>query len=356
MKRNIRRIDKVRASRDGHEFHEAWAARIALKLVMPIDDFVGIAIEGLSPTDQATASSETVEIADLVLYYGSHSTFEDAYSVVMVQLKYSKGSETVPYRVSDAKKTIQKFAAAFRDFNSKHNPQDVEKKLSFELVTNRPVSQAFEDAITGLLSGVTLKGDEKKQADQFISACGFNDQELIRFAKKIKLSAYAGSLRQNKQQLARILADWSPAPDAMARARLGGMRQLLREKAGLAGEGENVVTRIDVLDALELQSPNDLFPCPASFPEIGKSVIREQLSSALKKILELDKPLLIHADGGTGKTVFLQSLSKALSENHETLLFDCFGGGAYRAPEDARHLPKRGLIHIINNLSLQGAM
>src|SRR5205807_8799846 len=43
-----------------------------------------------------------------------------------------------------------------------------------------------------------------------------------------------------------------------------------------------------------------------------------------------------------------------LSENHETILFDCFGGGAYRAPEDARHLPKRGLIHIINSLACNG--
>jgi 3-hydroxymyristoyl/3-hydroxydecanoyl-(acyl carrier protein) dehydratase len=69
---------------------------------------------------------------------------------------------------------------------------------------------------------------------------------------------------------------------------------------------------------------------------------------------ELDKPLLIHAAGGVGKTVFLQSLSKTLSEKHKIVLFDCFGGGAYRAPEDARHLPKRGLIHIINILACEG--
>ncbi|WP_294031053.1 hypothetical protein, partial [Thiolapillus sp.] len=33
---------------------------------------------------------------------------------------------------------------------------------------------------------------------------------------------------------------------------------------------------------------------------------------------------------------------------------DCFGGGAYRSPEDARHLPKRGLIHIANTLAFRG--
>ena len=132
------------------------------------------------------------------------------------------------------------------------------------------------------------------------------------------------------------------------------MRQLLKDKARLEGENKNVITRMDVLDALELQGPEDLFPCPASFPKVGKVVVREQLSTVVSRIPKLDKPLLIHADGGVGKTVFLQSLAKILSETHETVLFDCFGGGAYRARDDARHLPKRGLIHIINNLACDG--
>ena len=354
MKNNRPRIDKVRASRDGHEFHEAWAARKALQLVMPTDGLVGIAVEGLAPADQTDASAETVEIADLVLYYGKRPTFDWAHSVVIVQIKYSKSSQSVPYRASDAKKTIRKFAAAFRSHKRKYAAKDVETKLAFELVTNRPIYPEFAEAIKGLASKIPLKGDAKKQATQFTSACSLKGKELAQFAQKVSITGLAGNLKQNKQRLSRVLADWSVAPDAMARARLGTMRQLLRDKAGLAGERQNVITRTDVLDALELQSPGDLFPCPASFPEIGKVVEREQLSNVVSRIPKLDKPLLIHADGGVGKTVFLQSLAKILSETHETVLFDCFGGGAYRAPDDARHLPKRGLIHIINNLACDG--
>src|SRR5829696_3691705 len=106
MKNTRMPIDRVRASRDGHEFHEAWAARKALQLVMPADELIGIAVEGLAPADQSSASAETVEIADLVFYYGKWPTFEDASSVVILQLKYSKSGENVPYRASDAKKTI----------------------------------------------------------------------------------------------------------------------------------------------------------------------------------------------------------------------------------------------------------
>ena len=107
MKRNQLRVDKVRASRDGHEFHEAWAARRALQLVMPSDELVGIAVEGLAPADQVRASVETVEIADLVFYYGRRPTFVGARSVVIIQVKYSKTLEGVPFRASDGKKTIR---------------------------------------------------------------------------------------------------------------------------------------------------------------------------------------------------------------------------------------------------------
>ena len=64
--------------------------------------------------------------------------------------------------------------------------------------------------------------------------------------------------------------------------------------------------------------------------------------------------LIVHADGGTGKTVFLTSLATLLSQKHEVVFFDCFGGGAYRSPEDGRHRPQRGLVHIVNVLACRG--
>jgi len=58
--------DKTRASRDGHEFHEAWAARLSLRLVLKLDGLVGIAVEGLSPADQLKASHEAVGMIELI--------------------------------------------------------------------------------------------------------------------------------------------------------------------------------------------------------------------------------------------------------------------------------------------------
>ena len=86
---------------------------------------------------------------------------------------------------------------------------------------------------------------------------------------------------EKKRELSRILVDWTAASDGVARACLGGMRQLIRDKAGSAGQGANVIRRTDVIDALDLQGIEDLFPCPASFPDVGKIVLREYINGTL---------------------------------------------------------------------------
>ena len=78
---------------------------------------------------------------------------------------------------------------------------------------------------------------QKSGPGQFVSASGLSGKEVRRFAQKVVIIGRAGSLTQNKQALSRVIADWSVAPDAIARSRLGAMRELLRDKAGLAGEG-----------------------------------------------------------------------------------------------------------------------
>lgn len=88
MEKKKKPINKVRASRDGHEFHEAWAARKALQLIFPSDELVGIAVEGPSPKDEKTASAASVEVADLVFFYGKKSSFDGAAVEVLGGIDY----------------------------------------------------------------------------------------------------------------------------------------------------------------------------------------------------------------------------------------------------------------------------
>ncbi len=347
-------VDTVRASRDGHEFHEAWVARKCLGLLMPGSELVGIAVEGFAKEDQRGVSNEGNEIADAVLYFGGRADLHHAKRVVVVQVKYSKAAEHKPLRAADAKKTIGKFARTYRACKTSLGTDKARAKLRFELVTNRPIGPALLEAIEGLAAQTTLKGDAKTQAKQVTDACKLTGKDLAEFAARLEMIGLTGDLRENKQQLALTLVDWSDARDHMARRRLADIREMARDKAGLVKQHSNVIGRTDVLAALGLSDYKDLLPAPASFPPIGKVVDRVQLDDTVHRIPRLTRPLIVHAEGGFGKTVFMNSLAARLGNEHETILFDCFGMGQYRAVDDSRHLPSRGLLHIANELACRG--
>ncbi|MDN5848919.1 MAG: NACHT domain-containing protein, partial [Nitrococcus sp.] len=349
-----RKIDKVRASRDGHEFHEAWTARKATQLLWPDIDLTAIAVEGPSPDDQAGASAATIEVADLTFYHGRSPNFEDAARTTFAQFKYSIADQNKDFRASHAKKTVKKFGETYRSFKRKYGAEAVEDKLDFQLVTNQPVSDSLLQAIEATATGTNPTDDVKEQAKQFKTASGLSGKPLAEFARKLKIIGRSGSLPQTKDELASLLVDWSATSDPIAAARLGTLRELVRDKAGYAGTDRNLIRRTDVLAALQIGDPKDLLPCETALVDVGKVLEREQLREAMTRIGSTSTPLLIHATGGVGKTVFMGSLALKIATDHEVVFFDCFGGGSYRSPEDARHLPKKGLIHIANTLAFRG--
>jgi hypothetical protein len=67
------RVDKVRASREGHTFHDMSTARVALELLVPTTDLSAVAVEGFSTEEAPIASAAATEIADLTRYRGALS-------------------------------------------------------------------------------------------------------------------------------------------------------------------------------------------------------------------------------------------------------------------------------------------
>lgn len=353
MQKKKKSVDKTRASRDGHEYHEIWTARRAMQLLLPSNPLKAIAVEGLSPRDQSGAISKTIEIADLTLYYGE-ANFEHASRMTISQFKYSIAYEDADFRVSDAKETIGKFADSYRSYKRKHGAAMVTERLDFELLTNRPIYGPFQEAIEALKYGASVSGSALKQSNQFAAAAGLTGKALAEFAGKLTLSGLSGSLPANKRSLAGLIVDWSATDDLVASSRLGKLKDLVREKAGYAGSYKNLIMRTDILAELGIEDAEDLLPCKPALPKVGKIVEREQLSEAIALLPTLTAPLLVHATGGVGKTVFMGSLASAIGNQSEIVFFDCFGGGQYRSPSDARHLPKKGLIHIANTLAFRG--
>src|SRR5437667_6787801 len=94
------RIDKVRASREGHTYHDTWTARVALELLVPTTTLTAVAVEGFSTEDGSIASAPATEIADLVRYRGAVN-IAAASEVGVVQFKYSIAQALEPMRAPD---------------------------------------------------------------------------------------------------------------------------------------------------------------------------------------------------------------------------------------------------------------
>lgn len=343
-------IDTVRASRAGHTFHERWAARRALQLVFPNDDLFAIAVEGISSTEVANPGAGAEEVADLVLYYGQGDNFQSCERLETVQFKYKLRDEAVT--ATYLKKTIEKFSDTILGYEKEFSATDVDKKVSFIFVTNSEFKESLWDAIQALIKGTrpTAPGSATQARNLRTWCANRGLSDASRLFSRIVFRAGEKSLAGQESALKRTLTDWSAGADSEARHRLHGLQDLVLKKAGPNGQGKNLLRREDVLDALNCE-PEDLFPAETRFIDVGTVIKRTELSTACDLVKTLELPVLIHAEGGVGKTVFVQSLAERMASDFEIVVFDCFGGGSYRSDNHARHLPKIGLVQIVNELA-----
>ena len=352
---DITLIDTVRASREGHHFHEAWAARLALTLLAPKDGLIGIAVEGLSPVDQADADDATAQIADLVLYYGADASFDACDKQVILQLKYSIAKADVQLVASDMAKTLKKFALSEAELLKTHAGTPSAGKRAYRVVSNRPFGRHFLDAINALKTGRKPDSDEVvSQLQQIKKVLKLKAADQIEFAKRLAFTGEEPNLPGLKNAMAIRVSRWSAGNDLETAARLGRLDEIIRAKAESSGQDRNVIRFPDVLQALRLDEVEQLLPTPTAFPQVKGPLTRDQGAQIIARLPTLDRPLLVHATGGMGKTVLMQQLRDAVPAGHEVILFDCFGGGAYRNIWDERHKLNRGLLHIINQLALKG--
>ncbi|AZQ54374.1 hypothetical protein [Burkholderia cenocepacia] len=343
-------IDTVRASRAGHTFHERWAARRALQLVFPNDDLFAIAVEGISSTETASPGTRAEEVADLVLYYGSGDNFQSCERLETVQFKYKLREEAVT--AAYLKKTVEKFSDTILGYEKEFPAADVDRKVSFVFVTNSVFTESLWGAIKSLIEGTTSSvpgsATQARNLRKWCADRGLSDAS--RLFSRIVFRAGEKCLAGQDNMLRRTLTDWSAGADSEARLRLHGLQDLVLKKAGPSGQSKNLIHREDVLDALDCE-PEDLFPADTRFIDVGAVVERAELSTVRDLIKASEWPVLVHAEGGVGKTVFVQSLAERMVSEFEVVVFDCFGGGSYRSDNHSRHLPRIGLVQIVNELA-----
>lgn len=348
-----RGIDKVRASKAGHAFHEAWAARSALELLPPSTTLVSIALEGFSPPDEVDLDETAIEIADLVRYHGDPNVAR-ASRVDIVQFKYSIAKHDVATRAADIAKTLKKFAHTDVQLRQKHGETLVERVVRFDYATNRPIHPNLLAAIAAIQAGQDGTDDIGVQVGQVNEALEDYPFSRSLLLERLSLTGGGGTLRDVDASVRQILAGWGEASDPASEKRLLKLRALIRDKAGPEGELNNRIDRIAVLAELEVDHEDQLYPTPDAFPAVANLVPRSIVNDLAVMVDEVGPAVVVNAAGGMGKTVLMQSLSEQLSERNHVVLFDGFGAGQWRNADDGRHLPERTLVHLANLLAGQG--
>lgn len=347
------KIDKVRASKAGHAFHEAWAARSALELLLPHTELVAITLEGFDEHDEAELGTGAVEIADLVRYFGA-SDVARASRVEVVQFKYSIASAENPVRAADLASTLTKFAEADKELRARYGDDHVEAVVRFDYATNRPLHPNLAAAITATRAGETAPGDTGRQQKQIAAALAAYPHPAHQLLRRLSLSGTLGSLSNAERGTAALLASWSEPSDPDAEKRLLKLRNLIRIKAGPGSENDKRIDRVAVLAELEVDHEERLYPTPDAFPEVETVIARSVLDAIVAQARAPGLPLVLHGAGGMGKTVLMQGVAARLAVDGPVVLFDGFGAGRWRDLADGRHRPERTLVHLANLLAGQG--
>ncbi|MBB5371322.1 MULTISPECIES: hypothetical protein [unclassified Janthinobacterium] len=347
------KIDKVRASKAGHAFHEAWAARTALELLPPLTNLTAITLEGFDAQDEQSLEIGAVEIADLVRYYGATDVAR-AHRVEVVQFKYSIASASKAVRAADLASTLCKFAVTDAELRATHGDDHVLAVVRYEFATNRPIHENLGKAISTFIAGTQESGDIASQAGQIVETMKSYPHPFADLLRRLDLVGSKGSLTEAERAISTTLAAWSEPGDPDAEKRLLKLRNLIRIKAGPGSEKDKRVDRVAVLAELEVEHEDRLYPTPDAFPEVEIVIHRDVLGDIAGLARETGLPLVVHAAGGMGKTVLMRGLADRLQADGPVVLFDGFGAGRWRDPADGRHLPERTLVHLANLMAGQG--
>ena len=342
--------DLVRPSRDGDQFHYTWAARCCLRL-LPFDAKLrAVTIEGASPSEATAEDSVTIgeELIDVGEYYDSEN-LEQATLIRYLQLKHSTLRADEAWTPSGLEKTLNGFAERYKALQQRFKAVDLNGKLEFWFVSNRPINTDFLDAIQDAAEGIPARHvADLKKLERFTSLSG---TALESFCKLLRFEGNQEGLWDQQNRLAQDVSCYLVDADVNGPVQL---KQLVTNKALSASADNPAITRMDVLRALKTDESR-LFPAPCLIKYLENAVSREQEPDIHYAIVQaIGIPVIVHAAAGVGKSVFATRIKLGLPTGSSSVLYDCFGNGQYRSASGYRHRHKDALVQIANELAGKG--
>ena len=328
----------VRYSRAGDVFHYRWAARRCLCLLDLNSPLECVTIEGSREDQQA--GEYVIDVAE----YSRSDQQVDA--VDYFQLKHSTVRTRVRIGFGELKKTLKGFVHRYEA--ALQEPSHDERRITFSVVTNRRISQLVKDTISRIANGDNANLKVQRQLQNVTRLRG---RKLQRFCAALRIIDGEGDYVVQKERLRSEVTEYIAG--FVDNDQIDSLVALVQDRA-LPNSNTGEIYREDVLSRLGVSSERQLFPAPPRFESLQNPIRREQHDEILGLIVRADKPLIIHAAGGVGKTVVARQLADSLPKGSFGIVYDCFGGGTYRNASEPRHRASDGLIQIANELAVRG--
>ncbi len=344
----------ARGSGLGDDFHELWALRRALDMLLPWSELAAITVEGMLPEDEKGVPSDTWDGVDCTFYYGDE-TIENATKVVIDQLKYSGSDPNQNWTMSrltasTAKTTnnsvIRKLAKAFSRIDQLRPGLLDDGALKVRLVSNQSISSAVLEALP--------KTTESASAREMLRvASGLGVRAFDRFCAALDFSmcGITGLMALEESAISSI-SDWTGDDASETRdLLLKKIRNLMRPD-----EKRSAIRKDTVLGWLGYAKREALFPCPSRVIEPTRLVMRENVKGIADQILQGSQRIFIHGSGGCGKSTALFEIRRLLPEGSKLISYDCYGGGTYLNSNAYRHRREDAFVQLANELALECKM
>jgi hypothetical protein len=332
----------VRYSRAGDVFHYRWAARRCLRMIHPKSSVKSIVIEGSQESNKA--GEYVIDVAEYVNTSGNSNE-----QIAYFQLKHSTSTKRLEeaFTLSGLKDTIEGFAKRFSDLFDENDSNYLLENIKFAVITNRPIDSSFKENIIAISNQVNVKKQFQNTIEKYTQ---LKEEKLRDFCASLELVDGEGNYVSQRHDLHNEISKFLAGD--VGDSQIDTIVALVQEKALPGSDGK--IIREDILKRLGITSERDLFPAPLEFEKSNNFIKREQHEILLKSVLEASTPIIIHAGGGVGKSVFSCQLVESLPSGSLGVIYDCFGSGKYRNRSESRHRYRDALVQIINEIALHG--
>lgn len=332
----------VRYSRAGDVFHYRWAARRCLKMIHPKSPVKRISIEGASPAENETAGEYVIDVAEY-----TEDPDGNNLKITYFQLKHTTQRVYEPFTLSDLKDTIEGFAKRFSALIYENSSKYQLGSIRFVVITNRKIADSFKEGIFLIKQGSRTVKQFQETLEKYTQLNGIRLQEFCDSLDLIDGEGdYIAQRHELHSEISGLLAGF------VDNNQIDSIIALVQDKA--LPKSNNEIVREDILKRFGINSERQLFPAPLEFEKSKNFIKREQHEDLLNSVVQGSTPLIIHAGGGVGKSVFSRQIVESLPSGSLGIVYDCFGAGKYRNRSESRHRHRDALVQIANEIALHG--